>query len=206
MNKNVKKIIAREIIFLFCIIGSTIIAYVSTSVYNLYQIQKISTLDTQINNLSKSYKAKLDRQVWLLDKQREYLKIYYDQKEQEQTWKYLFNHVENDRLPIKMGFKVDNKIKPWSAEVINFLKQLGFDTPEKFKKFIVDSRFNKTELANYRLSKSISSEKQQLSKRILENYEKRDITIWTSIFSFIILFLLRYLMLVLRWSIYTLRN
>ncbi len=206
MNKSVKKIIAREFIFLFCILVITVIAYVSTTIFNLYHIQKISTLDTKINILSKSYKAKFDKQVWFFDKQQEYLKISYDHKEKKRTWRYLFNHVDNDRLPIKMGFKLDNTIKPWSVEVIIFLKQLGFDTPEKFKKFIVDSRFNKAELENYRLSQSLSVEKQQISKRILENYEKRDITIWTSILSFVILFLLRYLILALRWSIHTLKN
>ncbi len=228
MQNNVKKIVAREFLLLILAISIGLVSYGFVLINNYYFEQKIVKLTDEYYRLRKPYLSKLERQFWLTD-------IYIDRFSSNNSdyntannpendrllirkdmWKYLFRYSNGDILKYKMGV-IENKDYPaWDLELIEFLKGIGFDSSEKFKKFILESRISTKDAEDFNKSKSLSVELDSLRLNLYEiEVEGEEGEVYNKLnelffnvtkFAFLVIFILRYLFLGIKWSYLTLRE
>ena len=114
-------------------------------------------------------------------------------------------------LRYKMGLIKNTEYPAWDTELINFFKELGLGTPEKLKKFIDETRINNNDVEDFKKADTISLELISLKERIFteeedgEN-EKLEFSLIVIKIAFSILFIMRYVLICIKWSYQTLKE
>lgn len=214
MKLKTKKIIAREfLVFLLCI-AIAIIAFLSIYPYNYLKQNHINNLTKEIaakrtlaDSLSKSYAKKYDNQIWFTNKIRSKFNV---SKSAEygnlKLWNTLYDIAKSDSIKFKWG-------KVWSKELVIFIKELGFETPDKFQSFILKNITNSKDIKENRVAYKINAEAEalqikshEISQKILslEN-QLRTAGLFFTI-AVAIFFFLRYIFYGVRWSVSTLNR
>lgn len=101
----------------------------------------------------------------------------------------------------------------WSIRTIQILKQLGFTSPEEFENFIIDNSLNVSDESILKKKRSIRKEinelqnsQEKIKKRELSQPEIKQLTIDVSFIGLFILFIVRYLIYAVMWSVRTLEK
>lgn len=168
----------------------------------------ISQKTKQANNLSLSYKSKLEKQNWFYEKFSNYYDLVGDTifNTRYKLWKRLDYLALNDSINHKWE-------QVWDNDLLEFNKEIGFSNPEAFHSFIEENRISKIDSSNYDSSLAITAEIAALSKskndnesKILSYNEQTKFGLNASMMFFIILFGFRYFFYSLKWSFITLNQ
>jgi hypothetical protein len=214
MNIKTKKIIAREFLLLLLSIAIAIFTFLFIYFYNYFEQIQIDSFKKDISvkksisdSLSKSYTQKSEKQFWFTNKYASKFDISINgDYTNAKLWNRLYEIAKSD----SMKFIWENS---WPKELITFIKELGFETPEIFQSFILNNMLNSKDLEKDREAQKINLETELLETKIDESYNKIVIpenqirTAWVSfIIAIIVLFFLRYVFFGIKWSIKTLKQ
>lgn len=210
MKLQTKKIIAREFLLLTIVFALGFICFLSTYPYNNYKSSQAGSLDKTIaeknritDSLSYSYKSKSQKKDWFFGKFTE--KFGSDHYKNDEFWNRLSYLAERDSIKYKWN--------SWSKELIDFNKELNFDTPQKFKEFIDANRLNRNDSANFNESEKVNQDiltlkqqKKEIEIKKLSFKEQVRFGVTSTIILLIILFATRYLFYAVKWSIKVLKQ
>lgn len=210
MKLKTKKIIAREFILLNIALALGFISFLCIYPYNYYRSSQADNLDMTIkeknkikDSLSYQYKCKSQKKDWFFEKFTE--KFGSDLYKNEELWNRILYLAEKDSIKYKWNI--------WAKELVDFNKELGFDTPQKFKEFIDANRLTKKDSTNYTESLKINQDIGTLKERkkeieIIKLSFKEQVRfgVTSTIVLLIILFAVRYLFYAVRWSIKVLKQ
>jgi len=216
MNKSTKKVIAREFLFLFSSIVFVLLVYgICLYPYNWYQQSKIEDVEIKVidNHLTASQirrdlNPKLLEQIWIFDEVSSNYDLSNSAYEtREKLWEAYTTSVNEGTIVSKWHsqWKIDGQQ--------DFYLGLGFATPESWEAFIIDNTFTKEDSVKTDRLMEIEKEINELEKRKSEiNQNKLTqtegslILYWAFLSVFGVLFFLRYLFYVLKWSIHQLKS
>lgn len=206
-----QKIIAREFLVLITTLIIGIIAFLSIYPYNIYHQNQVETINAQIlikkkisDSLSQSYNKKLDRQVWFSNKYINKFNLP-GWSNNDKVWKRLSDLSEKDSIRFKC--------KSWDRELISFVQESGFETPEAFKNFIdaniiiSDDIKRNNEASNMKAEiKSLNKEKEYAQSKIFSFEKQFQFALIAFIVSLSLLFIMRYIFYGIKWFIKTLNQ
>lgn len=209
-----KRIIAREFLFLISCLFIVLITFVSILVYNKYLEKKITDNEKTINKirdnpnpLTISYNNKIEQQTKFVNNLYFFLnnkRITITADQRNKLWRKLCSSALHDSI----DFKWTNK---WRPQLTLPIEKQGFNTPSKFKNFILENTptekefnsFKKENITVYQAEMEITNLK---NKKSDYNKDLHYILINTLLFSFLILFILRYIFIGIMWSFRILRE
>ena len=164
---------------------------------------QISSKQRIADSLMQRYDRKLKNQTWFFNELNNEFDI--QNYTLEKSWQRLAELSKEDSLIA--FYKMNEKL------FLAFNKQMGFETPNKWKDFIEDNLFQQIDINNKNKSSKIITEierlkiqKKDIQKKILIKSEQVRISFNAFVFSGILLFLLRYIFYGIRWSIKTLKH
>ena len=214
MNKRVKKIIAREFLILLVLIVLTSLVFVCVYPYNSYQKNKIEKIDSSINekeklteNLHKSVNEKIKEQEWFYEKVSSEFDITNSEYSELKTlWPILQRIAENDSTE----YRWNNK---WEKSLIDFHKSIGFKNGKELEAFIEKNSISSNDSIQLKKSEKIRAEigklkeqRTELKYKTLNDNDKLDLVGGIGLALFGILFILRYLIYAVKWSLRTLKE
>jgi hypothetical protein len=212
MDDKKKKIIAREYIMLMIILLIGALTYLSTVLYNVILQNKIDKVNerieinnSQIDTLIQIYRQKSNNQDSLYKKFKEEFDVSH-LKTKDAFWTRTEHVARIDSFSILWKTK-------WDKSIISAIQNMGFLTPDDLKSFIIDNSYTLDDLKNDSTATEIKKYNVDLLNnlslkkgKILTRRDQIKIAVSILIISFILLFIIRYLIILLRWSIKTLKN
>jgi hypothetical protein len=215
MKLVVKKVIAREILIIFIVLSLGIITYLVTCAINTYKWNKIEIQSSKIiknmklnDSLSVTYRAKIDKRTWFFNQFNNHYELSLDTAfdERDEIWKKFDKWSLNDSIHYKWEHDFVNENR-------NFFKSIGFPNSKILQSFFDKYRLNKIESSNYDSSLVIKSEIDILFKKnneyesgIFSKNEQIDLTLNVLYVLFVLMFLIRYLFCLIKWSLKTLKQ
>jgi hypothetical protein len=214
MNIKAKKIVAREfLIFIACI---TIAIMTFSTIYLLnyckeYQIHSLSRdIDTKSDfsdSLSRPYRLITKKQFEFTEKYKSRFDFYTKQDYSNvKIWDKLYDIAKSDSIKYKWE-------TTWDKELVTFIKELGFHTPESFKTFILSNNLSKDDIKRNQEATKINLEinillnnRSGISNTIVSTNNQLKISVFAFLISLIILFIFRYIFYGVTWSIRTLKQ
>lgn len=210
-----KKIIAREFLLLLSSLVLTAVFLLGLYIYN-YQIERsinkydkiIYFLQIEIDTLEKTYSQKIKQQNWFSCESNTYFDYgsasnYYSKiwSEWESIHKYNNDSIE---------FLWNNL---WDIELKNIFDEIGFESWKELRDFVDDNTLSESELQN--MSRVIiaqsdidlykSAVMNQHARKIDQNERSKLIKSFV-ITLLVMVFLLRYIVYAVKWSINTLKT
>ncbi len=123
----------------------------------------------------------------------------------DKVWKRLSDLSEKDSIRFKC--------KSWDRELISFVQESGFETPEAFKNFIdaniiiSDDIKRNNEASNMKAEiKSLNKEKEYAQSKIFSFEKQFQFALIAFIVSLSLLFIMRYIFYGIKWFIKTLNQ
>ena len=214
MNNKFKKIIAREFLIFLVMLILGIVVFLCIYPYNSYrenQIEKVNKSITEkellADSLHKSVNKKIENQEWFFDKvSNEFDIINTEYSELKSLWPILQRIAENDSTEYRWNHK-------WEKSLIQFHKSIGFKNAQELENFIEQNSINSKDSVQLGKSTEIRKEiakltkqKDRLKRKVFNDYEKEGFAIGIGVVLFGILFLLRYLIYAVKWSLRTLKE
>ncbi len=214
MNKKVKKIIAREFLILLALIVLTSLIFICVFPYNSYQKNNIDKIDKSLSekeklteNLHKSVDEKIENQEWFFEKLSSEFDITNSEYSELKTlWPILQRIAENDSIEHRWNNK-------WEKSLTDFHKGIGFKNGKELETFIEKNSISSDDSIQLKKSEEIRKEITELKKqraefkyKILNDNDKLDLVGGIGVTLFGILFLLRYLIYAVKWSLRTLKE
>lgn len=208
MQLKLKKIIARESLYLLASITLSVLFYLSLLGYDQYlsikknrALDNLEKLEITYDSLTNRYEAKIDKQKLLYEKFSNNYSPYFETY--ENMWDRMIYLYESDSIYIKF-----NKI--WSKEIIDFFKSEGLNSGESLNLFIESNRLPphvdkqiKAFKRNIELSKN---EVNDLNKKKLRSDEKIELSLIALAILLIFFMLIRYIVYLVMWSMRTLKT
>jgi len=212
MDNKKKRIIAREYIMLMIVLLIGILTYLSTIIYNLNlqrgikaTKEKIKINKVQIDSLSLIYREKSNQQVYLFEKFKNEFDVSH-MNTIDTFWARTEHVARIDSFRILWETK-------WDRSIISAIQNMGFKTPDDLQNFVISNSYLPIDLKNDSLSILIRKNNEDLlqdlaltESKVLSRKGLIKIVELSLIISFSILFILRYLVILLKWSIKTLNN
>lgn len=212
MNLSTKKIFAREFLILIAALIVSSLIFLGIYIYNHSLEKDISRLNDKIkedvrtsDSLKLPLSVKFERRKWYYDNLvssfEEYAPLSYDT---------VVSKLDRWALHDSLKYRWD---KVWSPVVIGFQKKLGFNSPEQLKSFLDSTRITSQDHSNDSLGAAIiglsGKDYQGISsiqkKRV--SYGREMYFFWKLfIVTFLIVFVFRYIVYGIRWSIRILRR
>lgn len=210
MKLQTKKLIAREFLLMTLAFAVGFISFLFIYPYNYYRASQTDNLDKTIveknkitDSLAYQFKSKSQKKDWYFEKFTS--KFGSDLYKNEELWNRLSYLAEKDSIKHKWNI--------WAKELIDFNKELDFDTPQKFKEFIDAIRINSKDSANYTESLKVNREigalkerKKEIEIKKLSSKEQLRFGVASTIVLLIILIPARHLFYAVRWSIKVLKQ
>jgi hypothetical protein len=214
MNLNQKKIIAKEFLYLVLILTITVLTFLFCLTYNLYKNSEIDKLTEAKKSLIQNHKESKNRLKTQLNARIRLITEYCNEFSPEYSdyeiiealddwWKIMQKYRNIDTAT----YDWNNK---WSKERVLFNQQYGFKNPAEFSRFINDNSLKKSDsivLENF--DKNLNKIKIQENFITNQKYSKElilKITIYAFIISFLIFFVVRYILIGFIWSKKTLQK
>lgn len=225
MNNAVKKIIAREFLFLVLILFIGLGSYLGIFPYNNYTSKKCDGYSKIIrdksllaDDLESKYNSKIKNQLWLQN-------VVYKTEEtfitsRKGTYSVITDvplfseseYKEVEQLAIDdrgIEYAWDNV---WTKEKVEHLRSMTF-TPESFKSFILRNKISHNDSLNHAKYTLIRNEIETLQFDLNRTYESHfssnehyDFVFKTLLFGLVLFFGVRYLFYAIVWSINTLKQ
>lgn len=214
MNKKVKKIIAREFLILLALIILTSIIFLCVFPYNSFQKSNIDKIDNSLiekekltENLNKTVNQKIENQEWFFEKLSNEFDIANSENSKLKTlWPILQKIAENDSIEHRWNNK-------WEKSLKDFHKRIGFKNATDLEAFIKRNSISLNDSIQLKKSDKIRKEITELKNRrtefkgkILNENAKFKLAGGIGVILFGILFLLRYLIYAVNWSVGTLKE
>lgn len=214
MNKKVKKIIAREFLILLASIILTSIIFLCVFPYNSFQKSNIDKIDNSLiekekltENLNKTVNQKIENQEWFFEKLSNEFDIANSENSKLKTlWPILQKIAENDSIEHRWNNK-------WEKSLKDFHKRIGFKNATDLEAFIKRNSISLNDSIQLKKSDKIRKEITELKNRrtefkgkILNENAKFKLAGGIGVILFGILFLLRYLIYAVNWSVGTLKE
>jgi len=210
-----KKFIAREFIFFIAVIIIGVAAFPSTYIYNNNLESKIQKIASDIkfkekisDSLSSIYALKNEKQKWFyVEYRKSYNAVNTSDLEytQDQLWLGLTRAAEDNNIRYKW--------KNWDSKITSPFAELKLSTPEALQKFLLDNEFVGIDTINHNKSLNIIQEIRAFKEREREvNSQKLSFKnqirfgINSSLIAALILFVFRYLIYGMLWSVKTLKS
>jgi hypothetical protein len=213
MKIETKKVIAREFLLFVLAVGLGILTYLSTFLYNYYQMNDSNKIKFEISrkqiiadSLMNPLLKKREKHAWFYRKNNEKVDLSRaEYNSPEKLWDILDNY-EEDNLII---YKYQNK---WSKELKELLREIGFENAQELIEFIKANRISNTEKKNFEKGKKIELEINELGdnlikrkSKILNSTRQLEIGLFAFCIAFSLLFAARYIYYSIIWSIEVLR-
>ena len=214
MNLKVKKIIAREFIFLISIITGVILLYFATFLYNFFYLAQIKSIEHQIvekrqlsDSLANRYRIKDNTQTWL---HSEFINSFnvIDNPNYTRTemWKGLYRLAKADSIELKWN-------TTWKDNVREFFLSIDMNSPGKVERFIERNYIYPQDISNYKRSQNINMEitvlndkQNKFYRNILSRSQQYSFAVSASLVLFIFAFLVRYTLYGIRWALIVLKT
>ncbi|MCB0742018.1 MAG: hypothetical protein KDB92_13460, partial [Chitinophagaceae bacterium] len=210
MKLRTKKLIAREFLLLTITLAVGLICFIGTYPYNNYIKRQSGNLNEEIadktkikDSLSYQHRTKLQKKNWFFEKFT--AKFGSDVYKNDELWSRLSYLAEKD--------SIKHKWNKWDKELIEFNKELEFDTPEKFKEFFDKNKITINDSTNYMKSQILSKDIEELKTKRKEAERKHlsfkqqiNFGVTSAIILGILLFAVRYLFYAIKWSIKILKQ
>jgi hypothetical protein len=214
LSLKTRKIVAREFIILIITLVITLFGFLYTVFHNISIDNKIKAFKAEFANnvrtadsLSKIYKAKTNNQQWFyfqLLKEVDLGSASYNNY--ESLWRRLEEISMHDSLIYKYNYA-------WSKTATDVFKHIGFNTPEKLNSFIQRNSISSKDSMDYNDSNRALNRNNLINNQISYQSDLKFISQKQAIFSlycfliaFTILFVLRWILYGLKWSIATLKK
>ncbi len=217
MKLRTKKKIAREFLTLVLCIAISISAYLLTSASNYYYKSRITKLSIASNEISQkfdslqnTYSLKDEKHSWFHDiVQGEFSDAaLYPQLSKQSLWNRLAELSKKDSISHKWLTIWSTGSNRWK----DIFMRMGFENPEELKTFIDSYSFDENDSANFRSAQLLRDtwagqrkEIINIRHKLYSQEEQRSIIRKTFIIALFFLFLIRYFIYSLIWSINTLR-
>lgn len=191
-----------------------LLTYIIFFLYNKYyndQIGRLNILTAEKkeldNSISRTINQKNKKQKWFFESAASRFDLSKSEyKDIEALWPILERIATNDSIQYYWNER-------WDLSLKEFHKSIGFDNWNELNSFIKDNSFNSEDEQILQKSLKLKEEigilnrrKENIKNQILSDKQKDDIIRKTGISLFAILFLLRYLVYGVRWSIKTLKE
>lgn len=217
MNLSRKKIIAKEfLIILSCLIILPCIVFVGTYFYDFKiksDLNKLRELKTNIYNEIQSLQQQSLQINHKISEQKKFYSKIKENGTYERSYKSfqdeLWKHFESLRKSDSIIFKWNNV---WNDSLIEQLKNLGYTNPEEFNMFIFENTLDSIEL--YAIEK-INTNKIKISiiineikykeSKLFDNNRRIRYMLLTMLFTIIIAYPFRFIVLSIIWSFKTLK-
>jgi hypothetical protein len=213
MNVRWKKIVARECLVFFSLVGIVLLTYIVILVFNHFKSNEVSRLEVE-THLKRVAADSVVQNVWQKNEtQNEFTKSYvryFKLSKEEFTNSKVWNQFYKVARADSMAYKWENEYKDWA---VPFLKKQGFNSPDEFQSFILKNILNTKDINDNRLAIKLYAERDSLQSK-LDTARKKIVTtngltrtIWITVaISFFVLFVIRYIYYAIKWSIKTLKQ
>lgn len=213
MKLKTKKLIAREVLLLS---GSAILAsfiFLSTYPYNWYYQSNsehiylsIKAKEKEADSLCRSYDDKKKHQDWFYDENKKRYDVTVNFSSPRAMWERIAEIYRTDSIEYKYRHV-------WQKELIDVLNEIGFHNVTDFKKFVSQNLITAEDDSNKVKSNQIKEELSSLRRIRAANDQKiidlpGQVRFGFRVFIILlfILYPLRFLFILLRWSLLTLRQ
>jgi hypothetical protein len=172
----------------------------------LHKLNKtIDQKKRQANSLSENYENKIKQHQWFYDEQaKAYDVSFYENAE------FLWHELEEIHHSDSIEYKFN---KVWDKVIIEVLNKLGFTNSAEFNEFVSANIITQTDMRNFREAKAVREEisnlykdKRNLRSEILSLDEQINFGYKTLFVILILLYPVRYLFLLVRWSFQTIKQ
>ena len=214
MKISIKKIVAREFVFLTLLGVLGVCFFLLMFAYNIVRhhqnesyTREIQQKTSIIDSISKSYRTKILNQEWYFEKLNGQFDLGHLNKH-EIWWSHSVLQAKNGSIVLLWNGK-------WSQEksIIDFFYDIGFLTADSLQRFIINNTFNKTDLSNKvkaaKLQKDVSEierRQKKIEAKILTSDQRISFSEKFLIVLGLMLFGMRYTYYGIKWSIKTLKN
>lgn len=195
-------------------IGIGFVVFSCTYLFNFYQQSKSQNISTEIrakeivaDSLVRPFNNKIKQHEWFYNQNNDKIDLsgsLYDSP--ERLWNRLNELALKDSIRIKFR-------TVWTPELKKILSDIGFDNPEKLKSFIDKNRITIEDSSKYEQAKNIGTDISLLRNKrgdhdlkILSINSQIELGFWAFCIAFILLFVFRYIIYAIKWSVNTLRQ
>ncbi len=214
MRLQIKKILAREFLLLTITISLGFIVFLLTYPYNLYRQNNASKLEVIIHentnladSLSKAFELKTTNQEWLHKKVLDEYDVGTNPLyTKDGIWEQLTFLAKTDSIKFRWGTK-------WKEEWTPFFKKIGFANPDSLKKFVNSNTIQDNDIEMKNRSKELKKEtinfkdeNLKIKNKVLSYSEQINFGISAFIILGLLLFVLRYIVYAVQWSLKTLKE
>lgn len=212
MNKKVKRIIAREFLTLLILVVLESLTFVFVSQYNSYQKNKIKKIDKSLvekekltDDINILVHEKIEKELTFKNKLELNGKEFTDEQA-DHFWKILTDIHKKDSIV----YLWDNS---WGTDFKIVIQSTGLKDGYELNQFIIKNSLSRedsillTKLDTIQKETSyLTKQKTDVENKIINNNEKLEILERIGIVLFGILFILRYLIYGVKWSLKTLKE
>lgn len=214
MTNRQKRIIAREFLIFTAVIITEIILFCFVFFYNSYQTNQIKNTEEIISNKSKSINAiispinqKKKNLDWFFSKVFSEFDVSNSVYSTPETfWPVVQRMAKNDSTEYRWK-------NNWSKEIIAFYKKIGFENGKKLQDFILTNAIDSKDKIRLKEVSELQTQIEQLNKakydlknKIYDSKQTKNLMLKSILILFGLLFILRYLIYAILWSISILKE
>lgn len=205
MKYSQKKLFAREfLILVFCILTG-LLTFIGTFFWNYYYNTEIESLNTDLELIDDQVFELETQRNQKLDKQKDLFTRFYQSDINNNYYSnyYTFwDKLESINRSDSLSYYWDD----WDKETVAFFKENDFENSEQLKEFIQKNSLNDIEKSNYEKIRELLYEEKPFIREIIKekrskilDYNKLILKVFFT--SLLVLFPIRYLILMTVWSI-----
>lgn len=214
MKLKTKKLIAREILFLFCAVLLSLILFLSVYPFNSFYRMKTNRFNDNIvsenkkaDSLSFNYDSKIKQHEWFFEEVKKKADVNNTEySSSENLWSILVSDYDKDTI----YYLYENK---WSDILISIINDAGFQNAEEFKNFIGKNRITEQDMQGKKNASlvgkeivNLKSERNTIQGKIISPSEQYNFAYCSLIVILILLYPVRLLFIIFFWSLKTIKQ
>jgi hypothetical protein len=216
MNLKARKLLAREILILFAVLTSGLIAYLCTVIHNVYIRNELDKVGKEIiakhilaDSLSKSYDVKKEKQNWYYDELANEYDLSNDgdvYQNSESLWGRISYLSAHDSI-------MDRFQNKWDSDFKRFHEKIGIKNAFQLVAFVksnlhsdIDKTNNKAAQRIRKEAHSLNGKESALWNELIVQESQIQTTLIVLLISASLFFIFRYIFYLVYWSIKILRT